>query len=107
MDFYSDKNKIKDSVENKTVAIATYDEGAEIIAKALNYYFGDTYTRNQVVEMMNANTSCAFKSVTQFIKKNRIDSDSIIEMLLGISEELAAQAIVVSLRDELKFDKPK
>lgn len=105
---YRNKNKEVIDVEyDKTVAVATHEAGAEIIVKALNFYFGDTYTRNESVEMMNSNTSNALKSIAEFVRKHEYDTDQIIEYMIELSEEMAAQALVVSLRDELKFDKPK
>lgn len=68
MSYYSENKNIKETDKNKTVAVATYEVGAEIIVKALNYYFGDTYTRNEAVEMMHQNTSNALKSIADFVK---------------------------------------
>lgn len=107
MGYYNKKKEVKETVENKVLAVATYEAGAEIIVKALNFYFGDTYTRNQSVEMMNTNTANALKSIADFVKKYEYDSEEIIEYLIDMSEQMAAQALVVSLRDELKFDKPE
>lgn len=72
MSYYNDKKNIKETVKNKIVAVATYEVGAEIIVKALNYYFGDTYTRNEAVEMMHTNTAFDLKSIADFVKKKRI-----------------------------------
>jgi hypothetical protein len=107
MSYFSDKKNIKETVENKTVAVATYHRGAEIIVKALNYYFGDTYTRNEAVEMMHKNTSDALKSIADFIEKEEYTGEMTVNYLREISEELEAQALVVAMRDELKFGKPK
>jgi hypothetical protein len=107
MGYYNDKKNIKETTKNKIVAVATYEVGAEVIVKALNFYFGDTYTRNQAVEMMNQNTADALKSIVELAKKQEMNGEELIEYLLEISEEMAAQALVVSMRDELKFDKPK
>jgi hypothetical protein len=107
MSYYNEKKNIKETDKNKTLAVATYDVGAEIIVKALNFYFGDWYTRNQAVEMMNKNTSNALKRIAEFVKKQEDDSEEIIDYLIEVSEEMEAQALVVSMRDELKFDKPK
>ena len=106
MSYYNDKKNVKETDKNKIVAVATYEIGAEIIAKALNYYFGDTYTRNESVEMMNQNTSHALKSIADYAKKDEMNIEELIEYLLEISEAMAAQALVVSMRDELKFSKP-
>ena len=107
MGYYSIKGEVKETVGNKTVALSSHAAGAEIIAKALNYYFGDTFTRNQAVEIMNTNTANALKSIAEHVKKHEHDPKEIIDYLLELSDEMAAQALVVSLRDELKFDKPK
>lgn len=107
MSYFNKKREVKDTVDNRTVAVAAYDVGAEIIARALNHYFGNTFTRNESVEMMNANTGYAFKKIADFVKKHEYDAEQIIIYLIEVSEEMAAQALVVSLRDECKFDKPK
>lgn len=65
------------------------------------------WTRNECVEMMNANTAQALKKIADFVKKYEYDAETIIEYLIEVSDEMEAQALVVSLRDELKFDKPK
>lgn len=106
MSYYNDKKNIKDTAQNKTVAVATHEVGAEIIVKALNYYFGDTFTRNQSVEMMNANTADALKRISDLAENREMDADELIDYLREISDEMAAHALVVSMRDELKFDKP-
>ncbi len=69
MSYYKEGKSIKETTQNKTVAVATYEVGAEIIVKALNYYFGDTYTRNEAVEMMHQNTSNALNSTADFFRK--------------------------------------
>mgnify|MGYP000134237682 CR=1 FL=1 len=79
---------------------------AEIIVKALNYYFGDTYTRNESVEMMHQNTSNALKRIADSVEKWEYDSEQIIDYLRELAEAMEAQALVVSMRDELKFGKP-
>jgi len=107
MAYYNKIKQVKDSECNKTIAVATYEVGAEIIVKALNYYFGDTYTRNQSVEMMNTNTADALKRIADLAVKHEMSRAELIIYLRELSEEMAAQALVVSLRDELKFDKPK
>jgi hypothetical protein len=106
MGYYSLKKQVKETATNKTVGVATYEEGAEVIAKALNYYFGDTYTRNESVEMMHQNTSQALKSISDMVEKWEYSKEEIIDYLRELSEEMEAQALVVSMRDELKFDKP-
>jgi len=106
MEFHSFKNKVIEINVNNQVAIATYEGGAEIIAKALNYYFAETYTRNQTVEMMHKNTANALESIADFLEKHEYTGEMAIEYLRDISEEMKSQAMVVSLRDELKFDKP-
>jgi len=106
MAYYSYKNQIKETVENKTVAIATYQEGTAVIVKALNFYFGNTYSRNESVEMMHTNTANALKTIAEMVGKWGYNSEQIIDYLIEIAEEMEAQALVVSIRDELKFDKP-
>jgi hypothetical protein len=107
MSYYNENKNIKETVENKTVAVATYEAGAKIIVKALNYYFGDTFTRNESVEMMYTNTANALKDIANFFEKHEYTGEMAIEYLMEVSEELEAQALVVSMRDELKFEKPK
>ncbi|HUM52284.1 MAG TPA: hypothetical protein PK431_10730 [Chitinophagales bacterium] len=107
MSYYTFNKEVKESVEKKTVAIATYEGGAEIIAKALNFYFGDNYTRNESVEMMHSNTASALKIIAKSVEKWGIDKDEIIEYLIEVADEMEAQSLVVAMRDELKFDKPK
>lgn len=107
MSYHNEKKNIKDTEKNKIVAVATYEVGAEIIVKALNFYFGDWYTRNEAVEMMNSNTGSALKSIADAVKRWDYDAEEIIDYLIETSEVLEAQALVVSMRDELKFDKPK
>jgi hypothetical protein len=106
MSYYSDKKNIKETTKNKTVAVATYERGAEIIVKALNYYFGDTFTRNESVEMMHNNTSSSLSQIADHVEKHDYTSEEIIEYLRELSDVLEAQAVVVSMRDELKFEKP-
>jgi len=107
MSYYNDKKNIKETTQNKTVGVATHESGAEIIVKALNYYFGDTFTRNESVEMMNQNTANALKTIADLAEKQEMDADELIDYLREISDEMEAQALVVSMRDELKFGKPK
>jgi predicted transcriptional regulator len=107
MSYFYDGKNIKEATKNKTVAVATYEKGSEIIVKALNFYFGDNFTRNQAVEMMNNNTANALKEIADHAKKIKMKKKELIDYLIELSEEMKAQAIVVSMRDELKFDKPK
>ncbi len=72
MSYYNEKKNINETTKNKTIAVATYEVGAEIIVKALNYYFGDTYTRNESVEMMHQNTANGLKTIADFLKKMNI-----------------------------------
>ena len=89
------------------MAVATYEVGAEIIVKALNFYFGETYTRNQAVEMMHNNTANALTDIAKFLEKHDYTGEMAVNYLREIAEEMKAQALVVAMRDELKFDKPK
>lgn len=107
MGYYNSNKQVKEDVTNKVVAVATYEVGAEVIVKALNYFFGDTYTRNESVEMMHQNTSQALKSISDMVEKWEYGSEQIIEYLREVAEEMEAQALVVAMRDELKFDKPQ
>ena len=99
--------KVIDTKASKVVAVATYEEGAEIIAKTLNYYFGDTLTKNEAIEMMHKNTSNNLDIIAKFLEINEYTADMAIEYLRELSEEMKSQALVVALRDELKFDAPK
>ena len=105
MAYYSEGKVIKEDTQNKTVAVATYEACAGVIVKALNFYFGDTYTRNQSVEMMHLNTSNAFKKTADFFEREEYTGDQAIEYLRDTAEVLEAQALVVSMRDELKYGK--
>lgn len=108
MSYYNQGKNIKETVESKTIAIATFERGAEIIVKALNYYFDEKlFTGNQCVEMMHNNDSKTLKKVADLLEKDDSSKESIVEYLTKLSEEIAAQALVVSMRDELKFDGPK
>lgn len=107
MPYLNNGKNIIETTQNKIVAIATYEVGAEIIVKALNYYFGDTYTRNEAVEMMHQNTANGLKRIADFVEKEEYDSEEIIEYLKEIQEAMEAQALLVSMRDELKFSKPE
>lgn len=106
--YHSDKKSIIDTKHNKRVAVASYEAGAEIIVKALNYYFDKkTFRENDAVEMMHNNTADALKRIADFIEKHEYDWEATVEWLREMAEEMEAQAIVVSMRDELNFDKPK
>jgi hypothetical protein len=65
------------------------------------------FTKNEVCEMMHNNTAESLKTISFFVERWELDAKEIVEYLIEIADELAAQAIVVSMRDELKFDKPK
>jgi hypothetical protein len=106
MDFHNDKKQIKHSPQNKTVAVATYEAGAKVIVNALNYYFGQSFTQNQCVEMMHKNTSNSLKDIATHLEKHEHSVEEAIKFLREIAEEMEAQALVVSMRDELKFDSP-
>ena len=64
------------------------------------------WTNNEAVAMMNENTADALKTIADHANKWQMAADELIDYLLEISEEMSAQAIIVSMRDELKFDKP-
>jgi len=66
-----------------------------------------TWTQNEAVEMMNQNTANALKQIASHVKKWKMKKKEIIEYLIEISDEMEAQALVVSMRDEIGFDKPK
>jgi len=106
MSYHSEKKVVKYSQENKIVAVATYEVGAEIIVKALNFYFSDWYTKNESVEMMHNNTANALKRIADFVEKEEYSSEQIIDYLRELQEAMEAQALVVSMRDELKFGAP-
>lgn len=106
MSYYNEKKNIKETTQNKTIAVATYEVGAEIIVNALNRYFDERFTDNEAVEMMHKNNSDSFKKVADFCEKHEYTGEMIVEYLREISEEIEAQALVVSMRDELKFGKP-
>jgi len=106
MAYYSDKKEVKEPKYNKTIAVATYVEGAEIIAKALNLYFSETFTRNEASEMHLSYGALVLNRTIKFVEKNEYTREEIIDWMTELAEEMEAQALVVSMRDELKFDKP-
>ncbi len=106
MSYCNDKRNVIDEDVNKVVAVATYDKGAEVVVKALNFYFSDSFSRNESVEMMHNNTSDALENIANFLEKHEYTGEMAIEYLREVSELLKAQALVVAMRDELKFDKP-
>ncbi len=106
MSYCNDKRNIIDEQVNKIVAVAAYDKGAEVVVKALNFYFSDSYSRNESVEMMHSHTSGALEKIADFLEKNEYTGEMAIEYLREAAEEFKAQALVVAMRDELKFDKP-
>ena len=104
--YYNRKKEVVDEKANVIVAVATHEKGAEIICKALNFYFGDNYTRNQSVEMMHSHTSSALNDISNLLEKYEYTGEMAIDYLRELSEEFKAQSLVVAMRDELKFDKP-
>lgn len=107
MSYYNEGKKIKETTKGVTLATAACERRAKIIVKALNFYFGDTYTRNQSVEMMHQNTANAFNQTADFFEREEYTGEMAIEYLRKTAQELEAQALVVSMRDELKFGKIK
>ena len=107
MSYYNEGKKVKETTQNKTVAVATYEVGAEIIVRTLNFYFGDSHTRNEAVEMMHQNSANALNTIADFLEKHEYTGEMAIEYLREIAEEMEAQALVVAMRDELKFGSPK
>lgn len=108
MSYYNKGRNVKETTQDKTVAVATYEVGAEIIVKALNFYFGDkTFTGNEAVEMMHKNNADSFKKVADHCEKHEYTGEMIVEYLRELAEEMEAQALVVAMRDELKFGTPK
>jgi hypothetical protein len=108
MSYYNEDKKIKETTQSKTLAIATYEVGAEIIVKALNFYFSNkTFTSNEAVEMMHKNNADSFKKVADHCEKHEYTGEMIIDYLRELAEEMEAQSLVVAMRDELKFDCPK
>ena len=108
MGYYNEGKKVKETTQNKTVSVATYEVGAEIIVRALNFYFGNKmFTGNEAVEMMHKNNADSFKKVADHCEKHEYTGEMVIEYLREIAEEMEAQASVVAIRDELKFGSPK
>lgn len=104
---YDFHKKIVMEVDSKKpVAIATYEEGAKVIADALNRYFDKRFTGNEAVEMMHKNTSDSLKKIADLAEEQKMEADELIDYMREVSEDMAAQALVVSMRDELKFGKP-
>jgi hypothetical protein len=100
-------NKVIHEFDSCTVAIANNENGAKIICKALNRYFDGSPTVNECISMMHKNTAKAFNDIANLFENNGHTGEMAIDYLRELSEELNAQALVVSMRDELKFDKPK
>ena len=107
MNYHSEKNSIKDKEADKIIAMATSDRGAEIIAKALNFYFGDSLTRNQTIGMMHENTSDALSRIADFAEQNKLTAVELVAWMREIADEMKGQSLVVSICDELKIDRPK
>jgi len=107
MSYYNEKMEIKEDAKNTVIAVAANEGCAEIIVRILNNYFEkEKYTKNESVEMMNSHTSQSLRKIADLAEKQKMEVDELIDYLREISEEMAAQALVVSLRDELKFSKP-
>lgn len=64
------------------------------------------WTKNEAIEMMHTNTANALKAIADAVKRWEYDSDEIIDFLIESAEVLEAQALTVSLRDELGYDFP-
>ena len=64
------------------------------------------WTNNNAIEMMHSNTSDALRAIVKTIKKGGHTKKQILELLIEISDVLEAQAITVSLRSELGYEKP-
>jgi hypothetical protein len=106
--FYNVNKQIKCEGGVGNIAVADSVRQAEIITKVLNYYFhSEHFTRNESTEMMCKNTSSSLSRIADFVEKHEYTGEQVVEYLREISDELEAQALVVSLRDELKFDKPE
>jgi hypothetical protein len=95
---------IKATENEKLLAVAATEVAAAIIARALNYYLeNETYTPIQCVEMMYRNTSKALQAIADHADKHQMKAHDLIDILRKAGDELNAQAMVVSLRDELKL----
>lgn len=64
------------------------------------------WTKNEAIEMMHSNTSNALKAIADAVKRWEYDADEIIDYLIELSEDMEAQALVVTLRDEFGYDLP-
>ena len=106
MQYISIGNKVIDNKANCKVAIANNEDGATALCKILNHYFSGSVTNNEAISMMHKYTAKSLCDIADFLKKHKYTGDMAVEYLREISEELNAQSLVVSLRDELKFDKP-
>ena len=107
MDFYNSGKNVKSKKTGNLVAVAANEEHAEIIVKALNFYFGETYTTNEAVAAMHRNTANALNSIAAFSKKHEYTGEMLCDYLIEVAEEMNAQSLVVEMRTELKFNKPK
>lgn len=106
-DFYSKGVRVKAAKNNRTIATANSESEAEIITKALNYYFGTSYTKNDALEMMHQNTANVLGKIVDFCEINELDAHEIIDTMKECKEELEVESLVVSLRDVCGFDGPK
>lgn len=107
MSFCNIEKQIKYEGDARIIAVAASVRQAKIITKVLNFYFNsEHFTRNEAVEMMHKNSSNSLKQIADFVEKHEYTGEQTVEYLRELSDELEAQALVVSLRDELKFNAP-
>lgn len=59
------------------------------------------FTRNETVALMHEDSAATLKSLVDFFKEWEVEREEIIEFMIEVSEEKAAQAVVCRLRDEL------
>ncbi len=64
------------------------------------------WTKNEAIEMMHANTANALKAIALSVEKWNYDAKEIIDYLIETAEEMEAQALTVTIRDELGYDLP-
>ena len=62
------------------------------------------FTRNETVALMHENEANAFRMIADHIERFKIDHEESVRLLREIADEKEAQAMVVSLRDNLMND---
>jgi len=59
------------------------------------------FTDNEIVAMIHENESITLKALADYIEKWQMSYEDVVKLLRDISDEQAAQSMVVELRDKL------